>query len=69
MPPQPVAPAKQLDRSLFGSARSNVSINDGNLEDLNEILCVRVQPFPSTTETLKISTKSSTVTVFNRFHP
>ena len=49
---------------------STVSIHDGNLEDLNEILlCVRVQPFPSTTETLKTSTRSSSVSVFNRSHP
>ena len=48
---------------------STVPIHDGNLEDLNEILCVRVQPLPSMTETLKTSTRSSSVSVFNRFHP
>ena len=49
---------------------STASIHDENLEDLNEILlCVCVQTFPSTTETLKTLTRSSTVTVFNRFHP
>ena len=40
-----------------------------NLEDLNEILlCVRVQPLPSKTKTLKTSTRSSSVSVFKRFH-